>query len=139
MNTFKLEIISPERIFYSGECLKLVMPIDDGMMGILANHMPFSVALFDGEVSFTKPDGETVVCSVMRGMVDMENNHLQILCESALAPDEIDEQAEKRIMQEAMQELSKKHSQHDFAIWQMTFQHAMNNLKVKGKSSHINL
>ncbi len=139
MKTFYLEIISPERIFYKGECQKLIIPVDDGMMGIMANHTPFSAAIFDGEVTFTKPDGETVVCAVMRGLVDMENNRLQLLCESALAPDEIDEQAEKRAANEAMQELRKKQSQRDFAIWQMTFRNAMNNLKVKGKSHNINI
>ena len=139
MKTFYLEIISPERIFYAGECQKLIIPVDDGMMGIMANHTPFSAAIFDGEVRFTKPDGETVTCAVMRGMVDMENNRLQLLCESALAPDEIDEQAERRAANEAMRELRKKQSQRDFAIWQMTFRNAMNNLKVKGKSHKINL
>ncbi len=139
MNTFNLEIISARRVFYSGECLSLIIPVDDGMMGIMANHTPFSAAIFDGEVKFTKPDGETVICAVTRGMVDMENNRLQLLCESALRPDEIDEYKEKRAAQQAMLEMKKKQSERDFAVWQMTFQRAMNNLKIKEKSSDINL
>lgn len=137
MTDFELEILSPERVFYRGRCSSLIIPVDDGMMGIMANHTPFSAAIFDGEVRFTKPDGETVICSVTRGLVDMENNRLQLLCESALRPDEIDEQAEIRAAEEAKQELEKKQSEHDFALWQMTFQHAMNNLKIKNKSTNI--
>ena len=138
-NTFQLEILSLERIFYKGECLSLVIPVDDGMMGIMANHTPFTAAIFDGEVTFTKPNGEEVVCAVTRGLVDMQSNRLQLLCESALSPDEIDEYAEQRLAEEALQELKKKQSKRDFAIWQMTFQRAVNNLKVKGKSNNINL
>lgn len=134
MTQFDLEILSPERVFYRGKCVSLVMPVDDGMLGIMANHTPFFSAITDGELSFTLPDGEKVICSITRGMADMENNRLQILCESALAPDEIDEQAEKRAVEEARQELEKKQSERDFAIWQMTFQRAVNNLKVKNSS-----
>ncbi len=139
MNTFELEILSPDRVFYRGECRSLIIPVDDGMMGIMANHTPFTAAIFDGEVRFTKPGGECVVCAVMRGLVDMQDNRVQLLCESALSPDEIDAQAEARAAEQAAQELKKKQSSHDFAIWQMTFRRAMNNLKVKDKSSHINI
>lgn len=134
MNTFSLEILSPERVFYRGECVSLVIPVADGMMGIMAHHTPFSAAIFDGEVTFTTPNGETRICAVTRGMVDMQDNRLQLLCEKALRPEEIDEQAEKQAIEEAKQELEKKQSQRDFAIWQMTFQRAVNNLKVKSKS-----
>lgn len=131
MNTFDLEILSPERVFYRGKCTSLTIPVDDGMMGIMANHTPFFCAILDGELSFTDSNGEKVVCAVTRGMADMEKNRLQILCESALRPDEIDEQAEKLAAEKAKQELEKKQSERDFAIWQMTFQRAVNNLKVK--------
>ncbi len=139
MKTFHLEILSPDREFYSGEAVSLVMPIHDGMMGIMANHTPLSASISDGEVSFTKADGEVVRCAVMRGMVDVTDNRVQLLCESALAPDEIDEAAERIALEEAMSELKKKQSKQDFAIWQMTFRTAMNNLRVKNKSADINL
>lgn len=137
MKAFHLEILSPERVFYKGECYSVVLPIGDGMMGVMAGHTPFSAAIFDGEVAFTIPSGERVICAVTRGLVDMENDCLRLLCESALYPDEIDEQATLRAAEEARLELEKKQSGHDFAVWQMTFQRAMNNLRIKNKSSDI--
>ena len=134
MNTFYLEILSPERVFYRGECVSIVMPTGDGMLGIMANHAPLCASIEDGEVVFTKPDGETVICAVMRGIADMTDNHLHLLCESALAPDEIDAEAERRLADEAEKEMRNKQIEHDFAIWQMTFKNAMNRLRVKGKS-----
>ncbi len=134
MNTFYLEILSPDRAFYRGECTSIVMPTGDGMLGIMAHHAPLCASIADGEVVFTMPDGETLICAVMRGIVDMTDNHLRLLCDSALAPDEIDIETERRIVAEAEQEMRNKQSEHDFAIWQMTFKNAMNKLRVKGKS-----
>ena len=36
LKPFHLEILSPERSFYRGDCLSLVVPISDGMLGIQA-------------------------------------------------------------------------------------------------------
>ena len=138
-HTFELEILSPSKTFYQGACRSLTLPVGDGMMGVMANHTPFSAAISDGEVRFTTPDGETHVCAVTRGIADMTDNRLWLLCESALSPDEIDAAAEQRAAEEAMREMQKKQSRRDFAVWQMTFRRAVNNLKVKGRSSDVNL
>ncbi len=139
MNTFYLEVLSPDRAFYRGECVSLVMPIGDGMMGVMAGHTPLTASISDGEVKFTKPDGETIICAVMQGMVDVTDNHVRLLCESALAPDEIDADAERRAAEEAMLAMQRKQSQREFALWQLSFQKAVTNLRVKNKGSGVNL
>ena len=53
MTTFHLEILSPERTFYNGDCISLVVPISDGMLGVQANHTPLTAAISDGEAVFT--------------------------------------------------------------------------------------
>ena len=42
---FHLEILSPERRFYTGPCLSLVVPISDGMLGIMAGRAPLTAAI----------------------------------------------------------------------------------------------
>ena len=61
MKTFRLEILSPDRAFYRGDSVSLIIPISDGMMGIMAGHTPLTAAIVDGAVIFEKPDGERVV------------------------------------------------------------------------------
>ena len=75
MTTFHLELLSPERAFYSGDCTSLIVPVSDGMMGVMANHSPMTAAIFDGQLSFTKPDGETVICAVTRGLLDVSGGN----------------------------------------------------------------
>ena len=58
MKSFHLEILSPERNFYTGECISLVVPISDGMLGIMAGRTPLTAAISDGEVIFTGTEEE---------------------------------------------------------------------------------
>lgn len=63
---FQLEILTPERAFYRGECISVIVPVSDGMLGIMANHTPMTAAITDGEVVFTLPDGSKIPCAVTR-------------------------------------------------------------------------
>lgn len=133
MDSFHLEILSPESVSYSGECVSLVMPIDDGMLGIMAHHSPLTAAIMDGEVNITLPDGEKRIYAVTRGMVNVGENGVRLLCESAISPDEIDAEKERILAQEAALELKKKQSHKDFVMWQLSFNKAISNLKIKNK------
>ncbi len=132
MKTFRLEILSPDRAFYRGECVSLIIPISDGMMGIMADHTPLTAAIVDGAVIFEKPDGERVVCAVTQGMVDVSSHgNVKVLCESALHPDEISEEQERRQAEEAMHQLREKQAHRDYVLSQLTFAKAVSHLRVK--------
>ncbi len=139
MNTFYLEILSPERTFYEGQCISLTVPISDGYIGIMANHSPLTAAILDGEINFTTDTGEKITCAVTSGMVDVSQGKTVLLCESALYPYEIDEDAERKALNEARLEMKKKQSAKDYAMWQLSFNKAVNRLKVKDKKSKLNL
>ena len=139
MDSFYLEILSPERTFYEGECISLTVPISDGVLGIMAHHTPLSAAIEDGEITFTKPNGQRVVCAVTLGMIDVSEKMVQLLCEQAVSPDEIDEQAERRAAEEAALALKHKQSKKDYMMWQLSLNKAVNRLKIKDKESKINM
>ena len=128
---FHLEILSPDRAFYVGDCLSLVIPISDGMLGIMAHHTPITAAIVDGEVTFVKPDGTRVPCAVSQGMVDVSEKRVQLLCESALRPDEINEEAERRQAKEAWLKMREKQGHRDYVLSQLTFAKAVSHLRVK--------
>ena len=131
MKTFYLKILSPDREFYSGECLSMTIPLDDGSLGVMADHVPFVAAVVPGEVSFVRPDGERVIVAVSQGMVDIGDNSVKLLCESALRPDEIDEERERREAEAAAEDMKGKQSYKEFMLSQITLARAMNNLRVK--------
>ncbi len=138
MNTFYLEILSLERKFYTGECLSIMLPISDGMVGIMANHSPMAAAIPDGEITFTKPDGENVTCVVTNGMADVGNNRVRLLCETAIFPDEINEDEERRQANEAVIEMKKQQSHKDYILWKLSFNKSITRLRIKNKENKIN-
>ena len=138
MKTFHLEVLSPDRPFYIGDALSVVFPVFDGLIGVMADHSPLTAAVIPGRVSFTKPDGERVVCAVSQGLIDIEDNDVKILCESVLMPDEIDEENERRNAELAKQDMQGVQSYKDYMLSQTLLARAMNNLKVKKNDSNIN-
>ena len=131
MNAFRLEILSPDRTFYSGECVSITVPLHDGMLGIMANHSPVTAAIVPGEVRFTDPDGKITVCAVSQGMLDVEDNVVKLLCESALRPEEIDEDDERRQAETAAEDMRGRQSYKDYMLSHLVFARAVNNLRVK--------
>lgn len=133
MRSFNLKILTPERVFYMGDCVSLVVPITDGMLGIMAYREPVTASVTYGEASYTTPDGNKVVFSVSGGMVDAAQNNVTLLCDYALLPEEIDEEKERRAEEEALSELRKKQSQKDYQLSKIMLKNAINNLKIKQK------
>ena len=135
MTAFHLEILSPERTFYNGECVSLVVPISDGMLGIQAHHAPLTAAIADGgEVEFTLPDGTRRICAVGGGMVDVSANDAVLLCETVYAPEEIDEARTRQALEEARLALSERMAYKDYVLSQLAFARAFNQLRVKRRA-----
>ena len=124
MKEFELQILSPERPFYSGGCVSLTVPVSDGVIGIMAGHTPLTAAVEGGEVQFTLPDGTRRICAVTRGLLDISYENVRLICESVLAPDEIDEE-------EAREQLREQKARRDFILAQLAFAKAVNSLRVK--------
>lgn len=135
MNTFHLEMLAPERAFYSGECVSLTVPVFDGMLGIMAGHLPLTAAVFDGEASFTKPNGEKVVCAVSGGMLEVSGKEVKLLCGEIFLPSEIDETRELYYLHKAENEMKQRQSAKRFALLELSLAEAMNNLNVKRRYS----
>lgn len=135
MKTFLLEILTPERVFYRGECLSLTVPITDGMLGIMADRAPITASLSCGEAYFTKPDGKKVLFSLSGGMVDAEYNRVELLCDSALLPEEIDEAEEYKKVQMARSALAQKQGRREYLLSKLILANAINNLKIKEKTT----
>ena len=135
MEIFHLEILSPERPFYNGDCVSLVVPVSDGMIGIMAHHEPMTAAISDGELAFTLPDGERKTCVVSRGMLDISRNDARILCDSAYAPEELDDVLARQALQDELIAEQEKEGLRDYRRTQLAFAKAVNTLKAKQKNS----
>ena len=135
VKTFQLEILTPERVFFRGECTSLTVPITDGMIGILAGREPVTASVVVGDAHYVTPEGTKVTFSVSGGMLDVSADKVSLICDSALLPEEIDEEAARIEAELARAELSKKQSRRDYMMSRLMLSNAINNIKVKQKSS----
>jgi len=90
MKTFWLEIITPEKVAFSGEVEMVSVPSVEGTLGILANHIPLVAKLTEGELKIVK-EGKEDFYSLGGGFLEVTPKKVMILVTKALNADEIDE------------------------------------------------
>ena len=86
---FKVEIITPDRIFYEGEAEFLEFTTTAGDIGVYAKHIPMTTVLAPGAVIIHKDDDE-VVAAVHSGFAEILGDKVTLLAEIAEWPEEID-------------------------------------------------
>ena len=101
---FKIEIITPDRVFYKGETDFLEFNTQSGEVGVYKNHIPMTTVLAPGIVTIHNGDEEKVA-AIHSGFAEILGDKVTFLAEIAEWPDEIDvsraeaakERAEKRL------------------------------------------
>ena len=110
-NSFYLKIIAANRVFYSGRCRSIIVPEYDGQKEILAHHEDMVIAVNDGEMRF-QPEGsdnwEYAVVGI--GFVEIVNNRVTLLVESAERPEEIDVARAREAKERAEEQMRQKQS-----------------------------
>ncbi|MDO4169683.1 MAG: ATP synthase F1 subunit epsilon [Lachnospiraceae bacterium] len=87
---FKLEIISPDRSFYSGAATMIEYRTTEGEVGVYAGHIPMTQIIAPGVLTITDADGEQKKAALMSGFVEILPEKISILAETVEWPDEID-------------------------------------------------
>ena len=83
--SFKLEIVSPEKIFVSKENVKeVVLPAYEGEMGILKDHISIISFLKPGIIKVYNSDNKEDNFYIEDGMVEFNNNCLIVLTSKIL-------------------------------------------------------
>jgi len=129
-STFNLEIITPERRFFSGEVEMVVLKTPDGGMGILKGHIPMVVAVAIGPVRILK-DGECLEAVLSEGFMEIKQDKTIILTDTAEWPDEIDANRAKAARVRAQERLQSHISHVEYMRSQAALTRAMVRLKVK--------
>ena len=83
-DSFKTEIISPEKIIFSDNAKIVEIPSYEGNMSILKNHIPIIAFLKPGIVKIEKDNGELNNFFVKDGTVEFLNNTLLLLSDSII-------------------------------------------------------
>lgn len=110
--TIRCEIVSQDRIVYSGDADIVVFPGGDGFMGILPNHTPVLTVLRYGIITVRSKEGEQLF-TVAGGIAEVQPDQVTILADAAENVAEIDIQRAEDAKRRAEEMLSEKPSSTD--------------------------
>jgi len=85
-----VEIVSPERVLYSGEGDMVVARAESGDIAFLPGHAPFIGSLGIAAVRVLLPSAGEQVAAVHGGFVNVSNDHVIVLSDVAELPEQID-------------------------------------------------
>ncbi|MCU1496729.1 MAG: synthase, epsilon subunit [Acidimicrobiales bacterium] len=89
--TLKVQVVSPERILWSGEAeMVTARTVDGGDISYLTGHSPFVGALEIGKVIVRPEQGADVTFAVHGGFVEVSDNEVSLLSDVAESTDLID-------------------------------------------------
>ena len=111
---FNLEIISPEKVIFSGEIKMVKIPSYEGDMSILKNHISIITFLRPGMIRVQKKEEDFDDFFSQDGTVEYFNNNLVILSASVLHKKHLSKDFVDNLNKETQDKLADKNiSDHD--------------------------
>ena len=106
MANFHFELVSPEKLLFSGEVEQVDVPGAEGDFGVLANHAPLVATLRPGILTVHAAGGPQKIV-VLGGFAEVSDKGLTILADTADAVKDIDRAAIAARIAEMEQEAAK--------------------------------
>ena len=128
---FPVKIITPDRIFYTGEADMIEFTTSSGQIGVYKNHIPLTTVLAPGAVIIHEADGEKVA-AVHAGFAEVLPDAVTLLAEIAEWPQEIDEGRAEAAKKRAEDRLQAKAADVDLARAEFALRKALTRIDVKG-------
>jgi F-type H+-transporting ATPase subunit epsilon len=101
-----VDVVSPERVLYTGEADMLVCRTTDGEIAFLPGHVPFLGALGIGVVRSLLPERGEQAVAVHGGFVEVSNDRVIVLSDVAELAEQIDVERARRAKQRAEERLA---------------------------------
>jgi len=128
--TFQLDIVTPKRIVFSAKVVSFSAPGVVGGFQILYNHAPFLATIKIGQVKILDAEGKELRYATSGGFVEVRDNKVIMLAETAERADEIDADRAKAAKARAQQRVSERRADIDMERARIALQRALNRLKV---------
>jgi F-type H+-transporting ATPase subunit epsilon len=90
MATFHFELVSPDKLMFSGEAESVLVPGSEGDFVVLKDHAPVMASLKPGVIAIEDAAGKHKRIFVRGGFADVSQTGLIVLAETALPEGELD-------------------------------------------------
>jgi F-type H+-transporting ATPase subunit epsilon len=128
-----LEIVTPEKMAFSGNIEEVTIPGSEGEFGVLRGHAALLSSVDIGELSFTK-DNKKTFYAVNTGYAEVTGSKVTLLVETAERSDMIDTERAKRAKEAAEGKLAKiSKDDVEFESARIALVRAVTRINVSGK------
>ncbi|MGA1495316.1 MAG: ATP synthase F1 subunit epsilon [Bacteroidetes bacterium] len=101
-----VDIVSPSGRVFNGEATRVKAPGVEGSFEVLKNHAPMIAAIEVGTIVVTGFDGNPITIATSGGFVEVQNNTVSVVAETAELASEIDVERAKAAEQRAVEALA---------------------------------
>ncbi len=105
-DSFKFELVSPERLLVSEDVTEVVVPGTEGEMTVMARHAPVMTSVKPGVVSVKTASGSQDKYVVFGGFADILPDTLTLLAESAVSVADLDRDDLAQRIQNAKEDIA---------------------------------
>ena len=132
MNEFYLQIITPERTFYSGKVQSITVNAIGGRCTIMALHQPIVLATEPGVITITA-NGVSREALLSEGFLEVRPDETVVFSQAVEWPEEINEQRAKEAKERAEEMIRRTRSASEYRLNRAALQRAFARLRVKNE------
>ncbi len=126
---FRLEIISPDKIFYTDDVMMAEYNTTEGEVGVYADHIPMTQILAPGKLTITETDGQKTA-ALLSGFVEITQKKVTILAEAVEWPENIDVERARKAKARAEGRISTEEGDIDLVRAELALRRALVRLEV---------
>jgi len=131
--TFRLELVTAERMVYSGDVNMVVAWGLEGQLGILPHHAPLMTILQPGELIIKKDDKETYM-AVSGGFLEVRPDKVIVLADACERAEEIDKTRAEEAQRQAEEIMKAPSPETETATVEAALRRSLVRLKVAEKT-----
>ncbi|HHV64470.1 MAG TPA: F0F1 ATP synthase subunit epsilon [Peptococcaceae bacterium] len=128
--TFNLKVVAPDGQVLNQDVEFVVVPGDDGELGILPNHAPLIAGLTIGVIRYTA-EGKVHKIAISGGFLEVVNNKVTVLAQTAETADMIDLERAKAAKERAERRLRERGPEIDVVRAETALKRAIARIKAK--------
>jgi F-type H+-transporting ATPase subunit epsilon len=131
--SFSVEIVAPDRVVFQGEATSVTAPGTLGGFQVLFNHAPLLSSLEVGPLKVKNTQGVDTVYATGGGYLEVRENKVVVLIESAEKPEEIDVERARAARARAEERLKVRDPSFDSVRAELALARALNRLRLAGR------
>jgi F-type H+-transporting ATPase subunit epsilon len=111
----KIEVVTPEKVVHQSDGEEVIIPTVSGQIGVRQGHVPLITLLQAGQIVVKRKDGSEEVLAVNGGFVEVSENIVRILADTAEHAEDLNEADIKAAIERAQKIKESAITDHDAA------------------------